>query len=131
MPDRLARPPLATRARQFGLGFVSRAAARAPGAVRGPTRASPSGTRVFRENRAPVSSTRTPERSPTRADLIPPSIFSSSADPLDHVFWTGVGATAANLNAEWEAKLRKEVAELNKERSATNASFMESILKEK
>jgi hypothetical protein len=47
------------------------------------------------------------------------------------VFWTGVGATAATLNAEWEAKLRKEVAELNKERSATNASFMESILKEK
>ena len=47
------------------------------------------------------------------------------------MFWTGVGATAANLNAEWEAKLRKEVAELNKERQATNASFMESILKEK
>ena len=31
------------------------------------------------------------------------------------MFWTGVGAAAANMNAEWEAKLRKEVAELNKE----------------
>ncbi|ACO67185.1 hypothetical protein MICPUN_109457 [Micromonas commoda] len=52
-------------------------------------------------------------------------------NPWEHVFWTGVGAAAANMNAEWEAKLRKEVAELNKERQATNASFMESILKEK
>ena len=47
------------------------------------------------------------------------------------MFWTGVGAAAANMNAEWEAKLRKEVAELNKERQATNASFIESILQEK
>lgn len=72
-----------------------------------------------------------PNDHPPALTSSPPSIFSSSADPWEHVFWTGVGATAANLNAEWEAKLRKEVAELNKERSATNASFMESILKEK
>lgn len=72
-----------------------------------------------------------PSALPPRLTSAPPQLFSPSADPWEHVFWTGVGAAAANMNAEWEAKLRKEVAELNKERQATNASFMESILKEK
>merc|ERR1712205_94882 len=50
-------------------------------------------------------------------------------NPWQHVFWTGAGAGFANWNAEWEAKLRKEVDALNAERQATNARFMESIVK--
>ena len=45
------------------------------------------------------------------------------------MFWTGAGAGFANWNAEWEAKLRKEVDAMNAERQATNARFMESIVK--
>lgn len=47
------------------------------------------------------------------------------------MFWTGAGIAFANWNVEWEAKLKKEVEALNAERQATNARFMESLVRGK
>jgi len=62
---------------------------------------------------------------------VPPFSPTQRADPWEHVFWAGAGVAAANWNVEWEAKLREEVDALNAERQATNARFMESIVKGK
>lgn len=56
-------------------------------------------------------------------------LFQPTTDPWEHVFWTGAGAAFATWNVEWEAKLKKEVDALNAERQATNARFMESLVR--
>ena len=66
------------------------------------------------------------QKKSAEATTDPPRPLLPSTDPWQHVFWTGAGAGFANWNAEWEAKLRKEVDAMNAERQATNARFMES-----
>ena len=99
---------------------ASSAVARAP--ARKPRRRDPTGERAERTSCALAKKS-------AEATTDPPRPLLPSTDPWQHVFWTGAGAGFANWNAEWEAKLRKEVDAMNAERQATNARFMESIVK--
>lgn len=98
----------------------TRAAARASSPK--PRRRNPTGERAERTSCALAKKS-------AEATTDPPRPLLPSTDPWQHVFWTGAGAGFANWNAEWEAKLRKEVDAMNAERQATNARFMESIVK--
>ena len=112
----------ALRAALFGFArvrFASSAAARAP-ALKRAAATRPGNARSDHRVRLPKKQPR---------QLLTPRPLLPSADPWQHVFWTGAGAGFANWNAEWEAKLRKEVDAMNAERQATNARFMESIVK--
>jgi len=122
------------------LGFAPR---REPGAPRGVSRIRARARRLERGGARPGAETAPPRPTGERAERTscalakksaeattdPPRPLLPSTDPWQHVFWTGAGAGFANWNAEWEAKLRKEVDAMNAERQATNARFMESIVK--
>lgn len=121
------------------LGFAPR---REPGAPRGVHPVSARARRLERGGARLVAETAPPQpdrgtrganimRSPKNQPRQPltPRPLPPPTDPWQHVFWTGAGAGFANWNAEWEAKLRKEVDAMNAERQATNARFMESIVK--
>ena len=141
LPDPSAkRPETHEPDRTPDLGFAPR---REPGAPRGVSRIRARARHLERGGARPGAETAPPRPTGERAERTscalakksaeattdPPRPLLPSTDPWQHVFWTGAGAGFANWNAEWEAKLRKEVDAMNAERQATNARFMESIVK--